>query len=266
MNRKIVDESEICELYLHGKSFTDIKKEIGVSQSSARRILVCNGIEIRSKSVPRSKLKCCSLDLNFFKKIDSHEKAYWLGVIVSDGTIQKDGYKVSLTSKNIDLIRKFKKAIKSSHKITPINSFDKRTKKTYSRFIIQIGSKDLVSDIIKLGITNKKSYTCEFPKIEEKYYLSFLRGLFDGDGSLTVKSKENYRMSFTATREIINFIQIFLKEKHNIEPHPIYVTSTNMNVCRTHYFSDTKKILSLLYENSNKNSRLNRKYKLYIYG
>lgn len=70
-------------------------------------------------------------------------------------------------------------------------------------------------------------------------------------------------MSFTATREILEFIRKFFLEKYNIEPHPIYVTSEKMNVFRTHYFADTKKILSLLYEDSNDNNRLNRKYKLY---
>lgn len=81
---------------------------------------------------------------------------------------------------------------------------------------------------------------------------------------LTVASKKNLRMSFTATKEILEFIQNFFKKTFKIEPHPIYRTSEAMNVFRTHYFGDTKKILSLLYKNSTENSRLNRKYKLYV--
>lgn len=255
-------EKEICDLYLEGKSFTEIKKLIGVGQTLARKILVLNGIKIRSKSASRQKRKSHNLNIDYFKNIDSKEKAYWLGVIVSDGTIQKDGYKTSITSKDKDLIEKFKKAIKSEHAISKVEQFDKRTKKKYKRYMIQVSSKEFTSYIISWGITNKKSYNCNFPDIEEKYYFSFLRGLFDGDGSLTTCSINSLRMSFTATKEMLIFIQKFL-EKFNISAHPIYITSENMNVNRTHYFSDTKKILDLLYADSTEASRLNRKYKVY---
>jgi len=256
-------EKEICDLYLDGKSFTEIKVLIGIGQTLARKILVLNGIAIRGRSASRKKRKSHGLDVEYFKNIDSKEKAYWLGVIVSDGTIQKDGYKTSLASKDKDLIEKFKIAIKSEHTISKIEQFDKRTKKTYKRYMIQISSKEFTTNIINLGVTNRKSYVCEFPNIEEKYYLSFLRGLFDGDGSLGFETENSIRMSFTATKEIINHIQIFLEKKHKIKPHPIYVTSENMNVNRTHYFSDTKKILDLLYADSTEESRLNRKYNIY---
>lgn len=53
------------------------------------------------------------------------------------------------------------------------------------------------------------------------------------------------------------------EEVYDIESHPIYKTSENMNVYRTHYFGDTKYILDLLYKESNENNRLNRKYRLY---
>lgn len=43
--------------------------------------------------------------------------------------------------------------------------FDKRTNKVYSSYMIQIGSKEFTSYIIKQGVTNRKSYHCEFPKI-----------------------------------------------------------------------------------------------------
>lgn len=262
---KNLNEEQIIKDYLEGKSLNELSKIIGSAPLTIRKLLVRNNITINSSnSYNRNQRKSChEVDLEYFKIINSDDKAYWLGVIVSDGTIQKDGYKTALASKDKDLILKFKKAIKSSHPITKINQFDKRTKKTYIRYIIQINSKEFTSFLIDLGITNKKSYACEFPKIEEKYYLSFLRGLFDGDGSLSSHSKNSLRMSFTATKEILNKIHDLFKEKYNIEPHPIYRTSEAMNVFRTHYFSDAKKILELLYNNSTINNRLNRKYNLY---
>jgi len=263
MNKIETNEQKLCTLYLNGSSFNDIKRIMGVNQAPATRILKENEIKIRGKSVSRNKLNCHKLNIDFFKKIDSYEKAYWLGVLTADGTIQKDGYKTSLTSKDKDLIIKFKSAISSDHKISLINSFDKRTNKTYSRYIIQICSKEFTKNIIKQGITSNKSYVCNFPKIKNKFICSFIRGLFDGDGSFSIENNVSAKISFTATREILYFIHDFFNKKYNIEPHPIRITSENMNVCRTYYFADTKKILSLLYENSSENSRLNRKYKLF---
>lgn len=263
--RKDINESEIISLYEKNYSLTQIAEKYKSCPLTIRKLLARNGVKIKPKSsFNRAHKDCHKLTLNYFENINSEDKAYWLGVIVSDGTIQKDGYKTSLTSKDKDLIVKFKKAIKSTFPISKIDSFDKRTKKTYTRFSIQVNSKEFTSYLIQHGVTNKKSYVCNFPVINQTFYLAFLRGLFDGDGSLTINSKDNFRMSFTATKEILDFIQNFLKEKFEIEPHPIYRTSEAMNVFRTHYFGDTKKILSLLYQNSTENNRLNRKYKLYV--
>ncbi len=262
--RKDLNEKEIIDLYKSGKSLSQIATYSKSASLTIRKLLVRNGININSShSFSRIQKKCHDLIIDYFKKIDSHEKAYWLGVIIADGTIQKDGYKTALTSKNKDLILKFKKAIKSGHPITKINSFDKRTNKTYTRFIIQINSKEFTSYIINLGITNKKSYICEFPKINEDFILSFLRGLFDGDGSFSIENKKSGRMSFTATKEILEFIHDFFIKKYDIEPHPLYRTSEKVNVYRTYYFADTRYILDLLYKESNETNRLNRKYKLY---
>lgn len=263
--RKDLNEPEIILLYEKNYSLTQIAEKYNSCPLTIRKLLARNGVQIRPRcSFNRTHKDCHQLTLDYFKNINSEEKAYWLGVIISDGTIQKDGYKTSLTSKDKDLIVKFKKAIKSTFPVSKIDSFDKRTKKTYTRFLIQVNSKEFTSYLIQHGVTNKKSYVCNFPIINQTFYLAFLRGLFDGDGSLTVNSKDNFRMSFTATKEILESIQNFLKEKFEIEPHPIYRTSEAMNVFRTHYFADTKKILSLLYKNSTENSRLNRKYKLYV--
>lgn len=262
---KIFNEKQVCELYLNGYSTRQIKDKLMYSKTKIIKILNDNNIKIRPKSYwSRIGNNKHTLIFNYFENIDSDEKAYWLGYITADGTISKNNYKISLTSKDLEIIEKFKNSIKTTHPISTVITNDKRTNKIYKRYIIQINSMEFVSHLINIGITNKKSYICNFPNIKKKYIASYLRGLFDGDGSVTKTTEKNFRMQFIGTKEIIEYIQIFLLQ-YDIEKHPIYSKTKNelYNVYVTNYFKDTLKILKILYKSSTYDTRLNRKYEIY---
>ena len=78
-----------------------------------------------------------ALNIDYFKEINSPDKAYWLGYICADGCIKKSNNKVSLVSKDLEVIEGFKEAIGAEHAITKSENFDKRTNKTYRRYSIQ---------------------------------------------------------------------------------------------------------------------------------
>jgi len=79
--------------------------------------------------------------LNYFKSIDSCNKAYILGLIVSDGYVDEKSNKLNFTSKDIELVEIFRRELKSQHKLGTYNIYDKRTNKYYQRHSIQISSK-----------------------------------------------------------------------------------------------------------------------------
>jgi hypothetical protein len=198
MNRKISieNEKEIIELS-KTKSQKDIGLLFNVSQGCVRLILKRNNIpKAKNSRLNMSKL---DLDVNYFNKIDSKEKAYWLGFICADGNINKKNNKLTLTSKDYDIIVKFKSNINSSHKISNTSYFDKRTNKTYYRSTLQIGNELFVKNLINLGITNDKSNKLNFPNIDEVYYSYFIAGLFDGDGSLSIKNDIVFAVSTPTT-------------------------------------------------------------------
>jgi len=114
-------------------------KRLGLSHYQViRKILVENGFDIRKQTSHRDNRH--KLDLDFFKNIDSPEKAYWLGYLTADGYILPNGYKVTLASKDLEIIKRFKKSIQSEHPIGEYSYQDKRTQKTYTRYHIQINS------------------------------------------------------------------------------------------------------------------------------
>ena len=139
---------------------------------------------------------------DFFKKWSS-EMAYILGFLYADGNILKNkrgAHFISFYSADLILLKSIKKVLDSEHKIT------KRKSKNPNNYSIQIGSKEMYSDLIKLGLKEKKTYRMDFPKMKKKYFNDFLRGYFDGDGNVWVgeihkerkTSHQTIRISFTS--------------------------------------------------------------------
>ena len=59
-----------------------------------------------------------NFDENFFDKIDTEEKAYWLGFIYADGAIFKRTLSIRLSTKDIHHLEKFKKILNTDAAIS----------------------------------------------------------------------------------------------------------------------------------------------------
>lgn len=125
-------------------------------------------------------------DNTFFEKIDTEDKAYWLGFIFADGAVCKSNtLEITLALKDIEHLKKFKKAIKSEHNIR-IKKLKTPNGKIYERCQFAITNKKITDDLRKYGLHNKKTYDCSIPfkLIPKRLFHHFVRGLFDGDGSV----------------------------------------------------------------------------------
>ena len=121
---------------------------------------------------------------NFFKKW-SPEMAYVLGFFTADGNMIKNkrgAHFIEFQIADKDLLEKIKKAFNSNHKIT----VRKRRGIWKTSYRLQIGSKEIFNDLLKLGLTPNKSKIIKLPNISDKYFSHFLRGYFDGDGNVTI--------------------------------------------------------------------------------
>jgi hypothetical protein len=125
-----------------------------------------------------------------FNNIDTEEKAYWLGFIYADGTNGKNNnlFRISLSIKDEQHILLFKKCIESEHKITYAETndpFGYGGGEVYKSAILSISSKEISQALKKLGINGNKTTYSQLPQIDEKFWSHFIRGYFDGDGSIT---------------------------------------------------------------------------------
>ncbi len=133
----------------------------------------------------------------YFFNTWSPAMAYILGFIFADGCLveYKNGYHgLDITCKDLRHLRLIKKKLKAQHKIG----------KKERGYRIQIRNKYIYNDLVKLGLTPRKSKIVKFPKILKKHASHFIRGLFDGDGSVMVwreprwKHTWQIRVSFTS--------------------------------------------------------------------
>ncbi len=122
----------------------------------------------------------CQVRRDYFKVIDTDEKAYWLGFIAADGAVFCNGrqYSITLDLQPGDLhwLERFRDTIALAATIT------RHGTRSCS---VSIGSKEMFQDLIALGIGPRKSNTLEWPSIPEPFVIPFLLGYFDGDGSFT---------------------------------------------------------------------------------
>ena len=137
------------------------------------------------------------VDENFFKCINTEEKAYILGFICADGHIDRDRLNITVSIKDKDILEKIRCALHSNHPIKEvqrINPYNKTERKTLILVELMIGSVELVKPLFNMGLTTNKTYTLNgsILKYIPKYLMrDFLRGYFDGDGNISFGRRYN---------------------------------------------------------------------------
>jgi len=109
--------------------------------------------------------------------------AYILGFFCADGSMlinPRGSCYIEFENTEPGLLEKFRNCLSSNHKISK-NTKHKNWKPFYR---MQIGSKEIFSDLLRLGVTPRKKTRLQLPKIPNLYFSDFVRGYFDGDGNV----------------------------------------------------------------------------------
>ena len=198
LNSQLRNKTEyICSQY-GKKTKTSLAKELNCSAAFIKKIWEENGLT-KTKKV----IYCCNE--KYFEKIDSPEKAYWLGFIAADGNIYKrEGHlsllSISIKDTDIKLLQELQKELSTTKPIAITQ--DKRREST-KMATLQISSDLLCNQLLKIGIGIRKTFDLSikqiFANIPKQFWSSFLLGYFDGDGSIDIPeqgiSKSHIRIS-----------------------------------------------------------------------
>lgn len=205
-----------------------------------------------------------------------NKKLIFYGFIAADGCINFTQYllKLKISEIDVDVLRKIKTEMKSDNKILyePGKNTVIRGKECFTKptAIFQINNKYLINSLKNLGFDNNKTISCSFPNISEDFYLPFIRGYFDGDGSLTKYTAndgyERYSCTMCGTESFLLFIKSYLEQKYNCKFNSKLTKRFDTeNCCYSLTMSGKKNcihFLNLLYKDSN--IYLDRKYNKYL--
>lgn len=139
-------------------------------------------------------------DVNYFKSIDTPNKAYYLGWIITDGNIKGNQCRIRLQKDDADILEKFSTDIKSTY---PIYFRDKDKNRE-----LVLSHRDLIKDLEKYGCIENKTNKVIFPVIPKEFIWDFIKGIFDGDGSY-INTIKTHKVTFCSASD--SFI-ISLKE------------------------------------------------------
>lgn len=188
-------------------------------------------------------------DDNYFSKIDSLEKAYFLGWIAADGHVSKRGFSISLHEKDKEILFKLKSLIS---KDLPLSA------KADNQVVLTVNSQKMAEDLSKNLKINfgKKSDKIMLPSFDDdKITWAFIRGLFEADGSIRSPLYAKYPRCSISSSSVKILTQI--KEFCNI-PCSVYKQNIEWNN------SNALDFLSKIYDDLDLGSFfLDRKFETY---
>ena len=236
---------------LENKTVLNVHRNTGWPLTCIRRYLKKYDLECLIKHPAQNRLY--SFNDNFFEHIDNENKAYWLGMLIADGNISDFGrksYTIRLLLKESDIyhIESFCKDIDLNKKV----HIDKD-----NRGSITIHSKKMYMDLINLGITPKKTRHEYFPEIPEHLIHHFIRGFFDGDGTIYSRNQTDNRKRALCAIGFVCGNNIFMEtlinilhEKCNVHTSIHYKKDKDVYEYKTEAINGCKKIIEYMYKDA----------------
>ena len=209
---------------LKGDNIKEAALKAEINYKSTHSIIRRNNLKVINKGI---RIKSNS---DYFNIIDTQEKAYILGFFIADGYIEKNSNRICFNNSidDLEIIEKIRAEIAPNSKLYYSNKQTgviKRKEQVILRFTNKTISELLLS---KYNITNAKTfneeYKFDFNQLSQELISHFIRGYFDGDGSVSYNPKvENkqlfFNFSFIFNSKLFSeqFGDIF-KDRFNIIP------------------------------------------------
>jgi hypothetical protein len=187
------------------KTLKEIAQSLNLTKSTARLLIK------RSGRTPI--LKCYQTQrivINPFL-IKNEISDYWLGWLASDGNIYKNSINF-YSGSDLEHLKKIFVFLQKELKIYKNNSC----------YAIGFSSKEIAKFIIDLGITPKKSRTLKF---NIPLTWDIVRGIFDGDGSISLNIPKITTGSYEFVQQLADFLNL-----HQIS-YTIGIKDKNKNNC-----------------------------------
>ena len=253
MPRKVITEElkqEIIKYYLSQPMTTkQVEDKYELSHPTITKIL---------KDVPKytkAKLNNPNMKEHFFQKINEEAKAYFLGLLISDGNVFKDNtgrqasISITLDLKDEYMLEKFKEVLQANTSV----GYDGR-----GCGQIAVRSNIMAEDLAKYGVVPRKSYNTYLPLISKEMMPHLIRGIFDGDGSIMAKPNPSndghnrflHSISFCGTHQLMEDISNYILENLGIKTAVYDYKDRNLSELKIQNIDNIAKFGYWIYRNS----------------
>lgn len=212
-------EQEIIELYQSGRGVYFLQKKYHISKEQIKSILRKNNIHIRNRheAIVAGNKNRNLLDNHLYFQIENKNMAWLLGFIAAYGSIEKNRnvIRICLSSVDKEILEKIRKEIFLQSDVK-----DFIDNAGFAKSKLQWSSEQHKKDLATYNIIPQKTFTLKPPeKLTNEFIIDYLRGYWDGDGSITINRNSYNRLEWqitSATKELLEFFVDYLYDTYNI--------------------------------------------------
>lgn len=221
---------------------------IPVSDKVVKKVLDKHGIHI--KSIQETNVNKFWVKHDYFQ-YQTNDMGYWIGILGSDGCVSRTENQVyiELQTSDRELLEKLNVSIENERPIK-----DYTTGRDYDNSKLYFCSKQIKCDLAKYKIIPNKTYSKDygFPyTLNPIFYMDYIRGLFDGDGSIKITGNSPTFQIDTGSKEIAEEICNIFKN-HGVILSITELPKVNVSLYRVYGYGKDKltKIYNLIYGTS----------------
>jgi len=245
-----IDNKDIISMYEQGYTAKEIANKYGVTRAAILYRLNKLGVARRHYFVNPN------LDTHYFDNIDRADKAYFLGLLITDGCISTKGNRITLCLHNNDtyILRILQEAAGCSSKL--YNRLDKEAT------VFAVSDKQWKAALAKYGVVPRKTFIATMPVLDADMMPHMIRGLIDGDGCVYKgKGRNRDAVKLTGTLQLVTAVRDYLVAQLGVnKTKPVRSRSSNIYTIGWSAKADLEKIFGYLYKDSGSYC-LSRKYK-----
>lgn len=202
-----------------------------------------------------------TLNEYFFDIIDSELKAYLLGYLFADGFVGDENYNnivFSQKKEDAEAVELLKKSIEYTGNLRTFKPRISSFNNSSDQVAINFSSMHMANTLRNCGLSKKEFYD-KFPKLNNVLMRHFIRGFFDGDGSITLtrstyKDKIYYGGAFNIiiNKKLVNsFLNLFNEIHFTIDQsktdYMVYLkcnSKKSIKLIYNYFYKDSKYFLS----------------------
>lgn len=243
-----LDEQDIINQYRNGKSCQKIADKYQVSFGTIRNVLAKHNIKRNNR------YHNLTLNTSYWSIINSYDKAYFLGLMIADGNVYKNQVRLVLKKSDKRIIEIFSNKIGNKNKLYVDNRGN-------GMVGCEVKCSTWVKDLLNHNVYERKTYTTAIPNtIKDEFIPHFIRGLIDGDGWISFKSKS---IGFCGNELIVTQLRDILVKKLNVYNVKAIKTEEHLWMVNWSSINDIKLIGTFIYNNK-QDCYLERKFQNFL--